>query len=93
MGKLAQQLKENSVPSPTDDPGGSSDGRGAKVKGRPRLARRSIFKWRHWFHRVSVLLLFPNETTTGPDFVPDSSLVPRPQRVLTNKMYQAITFL
>ena len=61
---------ENSVPSPTDDPGGSSDGGGAKAKGRSAFARRSVSDRLHRLHHESELFVFHNETATaGPDFV------------------------
>ena len=69
-------LIENSVPSPTDDPGGPSDGRGAEVKARPGLDRRSVSDRRHWLHHESVFLVVHDETTTtGPDL---TQIVTRP---------------
>ena len=67
------------ISSPTNDSGGSSDGRGAEVEGRPSLARRAVSARRQGLHHETVFLVVQNESaatrpelspafgTTGPD--------------------------
>ena len=42
------------ISSPTNDSGGSSDGRGAEVEGRPSLARRTVSARRQGLHHETV---------------------------------------
>ena len=59
------------IPSPTNDSGGSGDGRGAEVKGPPGLARRAVSARRHGLHHEAIFLVFQNESTaTRPELSP-----------------------
>ena len=50
------------ISSPTNDSGGSSDGRGAEVEGRPSLARRAVSARRQGLHHETVFLVVQNES-------------------------------
>ena len=56
------------ISSPTNDSGGSGDGRGAEAEGRPGLARRAVSARRHGLHHEAVFLVVQNESTaTRPE--------------------------
>ena len=59
------------ISSPTNDSGGSSDGRGAEVEGRSSLARRAVSARRQRLHHETVFRVVQNESAaTRPELSP-----------------------
>ena len=59
------------ISSPTNDSGGSSDGRGAEVEGRSSLARRAVSARRQRLHHETVFRVVQNESAaTRPELNP-----------------------